>query len=150
MEPPPPYPLYQQTQQPLQQQQQQPPPQSHPSMQQSSQHPGVQQRATGGQQQQQQHQPVSPLQNVPLDFNSSAVSSLCNISQRHCYRCCLFYAEQKNIESCFFSQHNSMGAFFNDPFMEQQFSGRQSKCSSYQVNIEHLEVHSDSQVDHVL
>ncbi|XP_016142641.1 CREB-regulated transcription coactivator 3-like isoform X2 [Sinocyclocheilus grahami] len=85
MEPPPPYPLYQQTQQPLQQ---------------SSQHPGVQQRATGGQQQQQQHQPVSPLQNVPLDFNSSA--------------------------------HNSMGAFFNDPFMEQQFSGRQSKCSSYQ------------------
>ncbi|XP_042584160.1 CREB-regulated transcription coactivator 3-like isoform X2 [Cyprinus carpio] len=100
MEPPPPYPLYQQTQQPLQQQQQQPPPQSHPSMQQSSQHPGVQQRATGGQQQQQQHQPVSPLQNVPLDFNSSA--------------------------------HNSMGAFFNDPFMEQQFSGRQSKCSSYQ------------------
>ncbi|XP_016396470.1 CREB-regulated transcription coactivator 3-like [Sinocyclocheilus rhinocerous] len=97
MEPPPPYPIYQQTQQPLQQQ---PPPQSHPSMQQSSQHPGVQQRATGGQQQQQQHQPVSPLQNVPLDFNSSA--------------------------------HNSMGAFFNDPFMEQQFSGRQSKCSSYQ------------------
>uniref|UniRef100_A0A672SMU2 CREB-regulated transcription coactivator 3-like n=1 Tax=Sinocyclocheilus grahami TaxID=75366 RepID=A0A672SMU2_SINGR len=84
MEPPPPYPLYQQTQQPLQQ---------------SSQHPGVQQRATGGQQQQQQHQPVSPLQNVPLDFNSSAVSSL---------------------------------SFFNDPFMEQQFSGRQSKCSSYQ------------------
>ncbi|XP_016358734.1 CREB-regulated transcription coactivator 3-like isoform X4 [Sinocyclocheilus anshuiensis] len=97
MEPPPPYPLYQQAQQPLQQQ---PPPQSHPSMQQSSQHPGVQQRATGGQQQQQQHQPVSPLQNVPLDFNSSA--------------------------------HSSMGAFFNDPFMEQQFSGRQSKCSSYQ------------------
>ncbi|XP_052416750.1 CREB-regulated transcription coactivator 3 isoform X1 [Carassius gibelio] len=97
MEPPPPYPLYQQTQQPLQQQQ---PPQTHPSMQQSSQHPGVQQRATGGQQQQQQHQPVSPLQNVPLDFNSSA--------------------------------HNSLGAFFNDPFMEHQFSGRQSKCSSYQ------------------
>ncbi|KAL1271020.1 hypothetical protein QQF64_030036, partial [Cirrhinus molitorella] len=97
MEPPPPYPLYQQTQQPLQQQ---PPPQSHPSIQQSSQHPGVQQRPTGGQQQQQQHQPVSPLQSVPLDFNSSA--------------------------------HNSMGAFFNDPFMEQQFSGRQSKCSSYQ------------------
>ncbi|XP_073692043.1 CREB-regulated transcription coactivator 3 isoform X2 [Garra rufa] len=107
MEPPPPYPLYQQTQQPLQQQ---PPPQSHPSIQQSSQHPGVQQRQTGGQQQQQQqqqhqqqqqqHQPVSPLQNVQLDFNCSA--------------------------------HNSMGAFFNDPFMEQHFSGRQSKCSSYQ------------------
>ncbi|XP_016147865.1 CREB-regulated transcription coactivator 3-like [Sinocyclocheilus grahami] len=101
MEPPPPYPLYQQTQQPLQQhQQQQPPPQSHPSIQQSSQHPAVQQRPTGGQQQHQQHQPVSPLQSVPLDFNSSA--------------------------------HNSMGAFFNDPFMELQFSGRQSKCSSYQ------------------
>ncbi|XP_016350720.1 CREB-regulated transcription coactivator 3-like isoform X4 [Sinocyclocheilus anshuiensis] len=110
MEPPPPYPLYQQTQQHLQQQQhqhQQPPPQSHLSIQQSSQHPVVQQRPTGGQQQHQQHQPqhqqhqpVSPLQSVPLDFNSSA--------------------------------HNSMGAFFNDPFMELQFSGRQSKCSSYQ------------------
>ncbi|XP_051508646.1 CREB-regulated transcription coactivator 3-like isoform X2 [Myxocyprinus asiaticus] len=103
MEPPPPYPLYQQTQQPLQQQQQQQPPQSHLSMQQSSQHPVVQQRQPQGnhqQQQQQQQQPVSPLQNVQLDFNSSA--------------------------------HNSMGAFFNDPFMETQFSGRQSKCSSYQ------------------
>ncbi|XP_051564915.1 CREB-regulated transcription coactivator 3-like isoform X3 [Myxocyprinus asiaticus] len=103
MEPPPPYPLYQQTQQPLQQQQ--PPPQSHLSMQQSSQHPVVQQRQPQGsqqqqQQQQQQHQPVSPLHNVQLDFNSSA--------------------------------HNSMGTFFNDPFMEAQFSGRQSKCSSYQ------------------
>ncbi|CAM4527828.1 unnamed protein product [Leuciscus chuanchicus] len=109
MEPPPPYPHYQQTQQPLQQQQQQPP-QSHQSIQQSSQHPGVQQRQTGGQQQQQQHQqhqPVSPLQNVPLDFNSSA--------------------------------HNSMAAFFNDPFMELQFSGRQSKCSSYQDQYNMLE-----------
>lgn len=108
MEPPPPYPHYQQTQQPLQQQQQ--PPQSHQSIQQSSQHPGVQQRQTGGQQQQQQHQqhqPVSPLQNVPLDFNSSA--------------------------------HNSMAAFFNDPFMELQFSGRQSKCSSYQDQYNMLE-----------
>ncbi|XP_016430719.1 CREB-regulated transcription coactivator 3-like isoform X2 [Sinocyclocheilus rhinocerous] len=107
MEPPPPYPLYQQTQQPLQQQQhqqQQPPPQSHPSIQQSSQHPAVQQLPTGGQQ---QHQPVSPLQSVPLDFNSSA--------------------------------HNSMGAFFNDPFMELQFSGRQSKCSSYQDQYNMLE-----------
>ncbi|XP_052009604.1 CREB-regulated transcription coactivator 3-like isoform X2 [Xyrauchen texanus] len=105
MEPPPPYPLYQQSQQPLQQQQQ--PPQSHLSMQQSSQHQVVQQRQPQGnrqhqqqQQHQQQHQPVSPLQNVQLDFNSSA--------------------------------HNSMGAFFNDPLMEAQFSGRQSKCSSYQ------------------
>ncbi|KAK7176098.1 hypothetical protein R3I93_000376 [Phoxinus phoxinus] len=108
MEPPPPYPHYQQTQQ-----QQQQPPQSHQSIQQSSQHPGVQQRQTGGQQQQQQqqqhqqHQPVSPLQNVPLDFNSSA--------------------------------HNSMAAFFNDPFMELQFSGRQSKCSSYQDQYNMLE-----------
>ncbi|XP_056114995.1 CREB-regulated transcription coactivator 3 isoform X3 [Rhinichthys klamathensis goyatoka] len=103
MEPPPPYPHYQQTQQ-------QQPPQSHQSIQQSSQHPGVQQRQTGGQQQQQQHQqhqPVSPLQNVPLDFNSSA--------------------------------HNSMAAFFNDPFMELQFSGRQSKCSSYQDQYNMLE-----------
>ncbi|XP_051564907.1 CREB-regulated transcription coactivator 3-like isoform X2 [Myxocyprinus asiaticus] len=110
MEPPPPYPLYQQTQQPLQQQQ--PPPQSHLSMQQSSQHPVVQQRQPQGsqqqqQQQQQQHQPVSPLHNVQLDFNSSA--------------------------------HNSMGTFFNDPFMEAQFSGRQSKCSSYQDQYNMLE-----------
>lgn len=95
MEPPPPYPLYQQSQQPQ-------PPQSHQAIQQSSQHPGVQQRVTTGQQQQQQHhhQPVSPLQNIQLDFNSSA--------------------------------HNSMAGFFNDPFMEQQFSGRQTKCSAYQ------------------
>lgn len=30
------------------------------------------------------------------------------------------------------SAHTSMGAFFNDPFMEPQFFGRPSKCSSYQ------------------
>lgn len=61
MEPPPPYPLYQQSQQTMQQQQQQST-QSHP--------PNLQQRQPQGGQ-----QPVSPLQNVPLDFNSSAVSS---------------------------------------------------------------------------
>ncbi|KAK3527961.1 hypothetical protein QTP86_013072 [Hemibagrus guttatus] len=83
MEPPPPYPLYQQSQQSLQQQSTQ----SHQS--------NLQQRQPQGQQ-----QPVSPLQNVALDFNSSAP--------------------------------NSMGVFFNDPFLEQQFSARQSKCSSYQ------------------
>lgn len=58
MEPPPPYPLYQQSQQTLQQSTQ-----SHP--------PKLQQRQPQGGQQ----QPISPLQNVPLDFNSSAVSS---------------------------------------------------------------------------
>ncbi|XP_026793401.1 CREB-regulated transcription coactivator 3 isoform X1 [Pangasianodon hypophthalmus] len=84
MEPPPPYPLYQQSQQTLQQQSTQP----HP--------PNLQQRQPQGGQQ----QPVSPLQNVPLDFNSSAP--------------------------------NNMGVFFNDPFLEPQFSGRQSKCPSYQ------------------
>ncbi|XP_056610656.1 CREB-regulated transcription coactivator 3 isoform X1 [Triplophysa dalaica] len=94
MEPPPPYPLYQQSQQSMHEA-----PHPHTSIQQSSQHPAVQQRQHQGNQHHQQHQPVSPLQNVQLDFNSSA--------------------------------HSSMGAFFNDPFMEQQFSGRQSKCSSY-------------------
>ncbi|XP_017567104.1 CREB-regulated transcription coactivator 3 isoform X1 [Pygocentrus nattereri] len=97
MEPPPPYPLYQQSQQPLQQQ----PPQSHPPMQQGAQHTvGQQRQAQGGQQQQQQQPPVSPLQNVPLDFNCSTP--------------------------------NNMGVFCNDPFMETQFSGRQSKCPPYQ------------------
>ncbi|TSK20027.1 CREB-regulated transcription coactivator 3 [Bagarius yarrelli] len=85
MEPPPPYPLYQQSQQSLQQQ----PNQSQP--------PNLQQRQPQGGQQQ---QPVSPLQNLHLDFNSSAP--------------------------------NNMGVFFNDPFLESQFSGRQSKCLSYQ------------------
>ncbi|MCJ8747374.1 hypothetical protein PDJAM_G00152700 [Pangasius djambal] len=84
MEPPPPYPLYQQSQQTLQQQSAQ----SHPA--------NLQQRQPQGGQQ----QPVSPLQNVPLDFNSSAP--------------------------------NNMGVFFNDPFLEPQFSVRQSKCPSYQ------------------
>ncbi|KAG9352303.1 hypothetical protein JZ751_020716 [Albula glossodonta] len=87
MEPPPPYPLYQQSQQALQQ------PQAHPGMQQSSQHP------TG---QGQPQQPVSPLQNLHLDFSS--------IGQ------------------------NNMGAFFSDPFMDPQFSNRQSKSLSYQLD----------------
>ncbi|XP_026992951.1 CREB-regulated transcription coactivator 3 isoform X1 [Tachysurus fulvidraco] len=30
------------------------------------------------------------------------------------------------------SVQNHMGVFFNDPFLELQFSGRQSKCSAYQ------------------
>ncbi|XP_030621865.1 CREB-regulated transcription coactivator 3 isoform X2 [Chanos chanos] len=98
MEPPPPYPLYSPSQQPLQQQQQQQQ-QSHQPMQPGSQHAvGQGQRQPQGAQQ--QHSPVSPLHNVPLDYNSST--------------------------------HNNMGAFFNDPFMDPQFSGRQQKCSSYQ------------------
>ncbi|XP_017314047.1 CREB-regulated transcription coactivator 3 isoform X2 [Ictalurus punctatus] len=92
MEPPPPYPLYQQSQQALQQQSTQ----SHPSK--------LQQRQPQGGQQQ---QPVSPLQNVNMDFNSSAP--------------------------------NNMSVFFNDPFLEQQFSGRQSKCPSYQDQYNMLE-----------
>ncbi|XP_066509650.1 CREB-regulated transcription coactivator 3-like isoform X2 [Hoplias malabaricus] len=100
MEPPPPYPLYQQSQQSLQQQQ----PQSHPSMQQSSQHAvGQQRQPQGGQQQ----PPVSPLQNVHLDFNSGVP--------------------------------NNTGVYYNDLFMEQQFSGRQSKCQSYQDQYNMLE-----------
>ncbi|KAA0723625.1 CREB-regulated transcription coactivator 3 [Triplophysa tibetana] len=69
MEPPPPYPLYQQSQQSMHEAQH-----PHTSIQQSSQHPAVQQRQHQGNHQQhhQQHQPVSPLQNVQLDFNSSA------------------------------------------------------------------------------
>ncbi|KAJ8340324.1 hypothetical protein SKAU_G00349570 [Synaphobranchus kaupii] len=84
MEPPPPYPLYQQSQQPLQQ--------AHPGLQQSSQHPAGQ-----GQHQ----QPLSPLHNLHLDFNSSG---------------------------------QNMGAFFSDPFMDPQFSNRQSKSLSYQLD----------------
>ncbi|XP_026869612.2 CREB-regulated transcription coactivator 3 isoform X1 [Electrophorus electricus] len=102
MEPPPPYHLYQQSQQALQQQP--PPSQSHPSLHQGSKHTvvGQQRQPQGGQQ-----QPVSPLQNVPLDFNSSA--------------------------------SNTMGQFFNDPFMEPPFSGRPSKCPSYQDQYNVLE-----------
>ncbi|KAG9261309.1 CREB-regulated transcription coactivator 3-like [Astyanax mexicanus] len=99
MEPPPPYPLYQQSQQPLQQQS----PQSHSSMQQGSQHAvGQQRQPQGGQQ-----PPVSPLQNVHLDFNSAAP--------------------------------NNIDVFCNDPFMDPQFSGRQSKCLSYQDQYSTLE-----------
>ncbi|KAM6949762.1 CREB-regulated transcription coactivator 3 isoform 2-T2 [Lycodopsis pacificus] len=32
------------------------------------------------------------------------------------------------------SQHNNMAAFFNDPFMEQQFSNRQTKTHPYQLD----------------
>ncbi|XP_055777782.1 CREB-regulated transcription coactivator 3 isoform X4 [Salvelinus fontinalis] len=85
MEPPPPYPLYQQLHQ-----------QSQHSMGQQQQR--QQQRHHHHQQQQ---QPVSPLQNISLDFNSG---------------------------------HNNMAAFFNDPFMDPQFSSRQAKALSYQVN----------------
>ncbi|XP_062845748.1 CREB-regulated transcription coactivator 3 isoform X2 [Trichomycterus rosablanca] len=94
MEPPPPYPLYQQSQQALQQQSSQ----CHPSGM-GSQH------AVG--QRQLQHQPVSPLQSIPLDFNSSTPSH--------------------------------MGVFFNDPFMDPQFSSRQSKVQSYQDQFNMLE-----------
>ncbi|XP_070814351.1 CREB-regulated transcription coactivator 3 isoform X2 [Chaetodon trifascialis] len=71
-EPPPPYPLYQQ-----------------------SQHAVDQSR-------QRQQQPVSPLQNIPVDFSTS--------------------------------QHNNMATLFNDPFMEPQFSNRQSKTLPYQLD----------------
>ncbi|MFT7816442.1 CREB-regulated transcription coactivator 3 isoform X1 [Arapaima gigas] len=94
MEPPPPYHLYKQSQQALQQQ-----PQSHPPLQQSTQHP---QQGPNQQQSQQQQQPVSPLQNLHLDFNSS--------------------------------NHNSMGSFFSDPFMDPQFSNRQAKALNYQLD----------------
>ncbi|XP_018619155.2 CREB-regulated transcription coactivator 3 isoform X2 [Scleropages formosus] len=69
MEPPPPYPLYKQSQQALQQQQ------SHPPLQQSTQHP--QQGPNHQQQPQQQQQPpVSPLQNLHMDFNSSSHNNM--------------------------------------------------------------------------
>lgn len=92
MEPPPPYPLYQQTQHAVgqggQQCQQQ---HHHQQQQQHHQH-----------HHHQQQQPVSPLHNLPLDFNSSP--------------------------------HNNMAAFFNDPFMDTQFSSRQAKTLSYQLD----------------
>ncbi|KAL7405872.1 hypothetical protein ABVT39_009093 [Epinephelus coioides] len=79
-EPPPPYPLYQQSQHAVDQGQQQ-------------QHQ---------QQQQQQQQPVSPLQSIPLDFNTS--------------------------------QHNNLATLFSDPFMEPQYSNRQTKTHPYQLD----------------
>ncbi|XP_064845755.1 CREB-regulated transcription coactivator 3 [Oncorhynchus masou masou] len=83
MEPPPPYPLYQQLHQ-----------QSQHSM-------GQQQQRQQQRHHQHQQQPVSPLQNISLDFNSG---------------------------------HNNMAAFFNDPFMDPQFSSRQAKALSYQLD----------------
>ncbi|XP_049458939.1 CREB-regulated transcription coactivator 3 isoform X3 [Epinephelus fuscoguttatus] len=76
-EPPPPYPLYQQSQHAVDQ--------------------GRQQH-----QQQQQQQPVSPLQSIPLDFNTS--------------------------------QHNNLATLFSDPFMEPQYSNRQTKTHPYQLD----------------
>ncbi|XP_049897160.1 CREB-regulated transcription coactivator 3 isoform X3 [Epinephelus moara] len=78
-EPPPPYPLYQQ-----------------------SQHAVDQGRQQHQQQQQQQQQPVSPLQSIPLDFNTS--------------------------------QHNNLATLFSDPFMEPQYSNRQTKTHPYQLD----------------
>nr|XP_046189005.1 CREB-regulated transcription coactivator 3 isoform X4 [Oncorhynchus gorbuscha] len=83
MEPPPPYPLYQQLHQ-----------QSQHSM-------GQQQQRQQQRHHHHQQQPVSPLQNISLDFNSG---------------------------------HNNMAAFFNDPFMDPQFSSRQAKALSYQLD----------------
>ncbi|XP_042174562.1 CREB-regulated transcription coactivator 3 isoform X4 [Oncorhynchus tshawytscha] len=82
MEPPPPYPLYQQ-------------------LHQQSQHSMGQQQRQQQRHHQHQQQPVSPLQNISLDFNSG---------------------------------HNNMAAFFNDPFMDPQFSSRQAKALSYQLD----------------
>ncbi|XP_032368024.1 CREB-regulated transcription coactivator 3 isoform X3 [Etheostoma spectabile] len=132
-EPPPPYPLYQQSQhavdqgrqrqQQQQQQQQQHQQQQHQQQQhqqqQQQQHQQQQQQHQHHQQQQQQQQhqqhqqhqqqqqqqqqpPVSPLQSISLDFNTS--------------------------------QHNNMAALFNDPFMEQQFSNRQTKTHPYTLD----------------
>ncbi|XP_070759767.1 CREB-regulated transcription coactivator 3 [Enoplosus armatus] len=84
-EPPPPYPLYQQSQHAVDQ-----------GRQRQQQHQQQQQP------QQQQQQPVSPLQSIPMDFNTS--------------------------------QHNNMATLFNDPFMEPQFSNRQSKTLPYQLD----------------
>ncbi|XP_073320239.1 CREB-regulated transcription coactivator 3 [Pagrus major] len=85
-EPPPPYPLYQQSQHAVD-----------PSRQRQQQQQQQQQQP-----QQQQQQPVSPLQNIQMDFNAS--------------------------------QNNNMAALFNDPFMEPQFSNRQSKTLPYQLD----------------
>ncbi|KPP80117.1 CREB-regulated transcription coactivator 3-like [Scleropages formosus] len=70
MEPPPPYPLYKQSQQALQQQQ------SHPPLQQSTQHPQQGPNHHQQQPQQQQQPPVSPLQNLHMDFNSSSHNNM--------------------------------------------------------------------------
>ncbi|XP_023264204.1 CREB-regulated transcription coactivator 3-like isoform X2 [Seriola lalandi dorsalis] len=90
-EPPPPYPLYQQSQHAVDQ-----------SRQRQQQHQHQHQQQSQQQQQQQQQQPLSPLQSIPLDFNTS--------------------------------QHNNMATLFTDPFMEPQFSNRQSKTLPYQLD----------------
>ncbi|XP_034757793.2 CREB-regulated transcription coactivator 3-like isoform X3 [Acipenser ruthenus] len=111
MEPPPPYHLYQQSQQSLQQQQQQQQQQqSHQPIQQSS------QRSSGQQQQQQQQQQQLQQQQQQQQLQQQPVASLHNLHM--------------DLNSN--ANHNSLGAFFYDPFMDTQLSGRQSKSLSYQ------------------
>ncbi|KAM6981130.1 CREB-regulated transcription coactivator 3 [Aplochiton taeniatus] len=125
MEPPPPYPLYQppqhagqqrqqqqqhhhrQQQQQQQQHHHQQQQQQHQQQQQQQQHHRQQQQHHHQQQQQQQQQhqqpkPVSPVQSMPLDFNSSL--------------------------------QNNMAAFFNEPYMDPQFSSPHAKALPYQLD----------------
>ncbi|XP_055777780.1 CREB-regulated transcription coactivator 3 isoform X2 [Salvelinus fontinalis] len=130
MEPPPPYPLYQQLHQ-----------QSQHSMGQQQQR--QQQRHHHHQQQQ---QPVSPLQNISLDFNSGSFSRRSYPERLTNYKSISSLSSSPSFTppylsplfslhlSLFFPQHNNMAAFFNDPFMDPQFSSRQAKALSYQVN----------------
>ncbi|XP_055777781.1 CREB-regulated transcription coactivator 3 isoform X3 [Salvelinus fontinalis] len=130
MEPPPPYPLYQQLHQ-----------QSQHSMGQQQQR--QQQRHHHHQQQQ---QPVSPLQNISLDFNSGSFSRRSYPERLTNYKSISSLSSSPSFTppylsplfslhlSLFFPQHNNMAAFFNDPFMDPQFSSRQAKALSYQLD----------------
>ncbi|XP_076143216.1 CREB-regulated transcription coactivator 3 isoform X2 [Alosa pseudoharengus] len=112
MEPPPPYPLYKQSQQAMQQQQNQ------------NQHQPMQQgrcQGQGGQQHhQQQHQ--QHQQHHQQQQQQQPVSPLQNLS---------------NLDFSSALQNN-MGTFFNDPFMDPQFCGRQ-KGLNYQDQFSLLE-----------
>ncbi|XP_061594491.1 CREB-regulated transcription coactivator 3 isoform X2 [Cololabis saira] len=145
-EPPPPYPLYQQPQhavdqgrqrqqphlqqqqQPLSQQQQH---QQHPQHQQLQQHQQHQQQHQQQQHQQhqqqhqqhQQHQQQQHQQQHPQQHHQHQQQQQQPVSPL------------QNIPLDFNAgQHNSMAALYSDPFMEQQFSNRQNKTLTYQLD----------------
>ncbi|XP_035991791.1 CREB-regulated transcription coactivator 3 isoform X2 [Fundulus heteroclitus] len=117
-EPPPPYPLYQQPQHAVDhgRPHQQPSQQQHQQHLQQQQH---QQQQHQHQQQQQQHQQQQQQQHQQQQHQhqQQPVSPLQNIPL--------------DFNS---SQQNSMASLFSDPFVEQQFSNRQNKALSYQLD----------------
>ncbi|XP_066557661.1 CREB-regulated transcription coactivator 3 isoform X2 [Amia ocellicauda] len=143
MEPPPPYPLYQQS---LQQQ-------SHQSLQQSSQqHQGHQRQHQQQQhhQQQQQQQQQQHHQQQQLQHHHHQQQQQHQQHQQHQQQQQQHQQHQQQQQHQQHQQqpvsplhsmpldlnstHNSMGAFFGDPFVDAQLSSRQSKSLSYQLD----------------